>query len=164
MINILSITVLPFSLRFMYCHAWRVETTKACCVCVYSMCVEGGGGPGGVQTHRLITQDCRRSQRHCTLAASIQATTSEFCVKVITAWMQRYGEQTAEEGAGERWERRDTQLGTHTRAFHNKCRWDITRSPRSLPTCPSCFTVGAVYRGVNENKVDLIMMTFNGGG
>lgn len=69
------------------------------CVCVYTVSV--CGGLGGVQTHKLITQHCRRSQRHCTLAASIQAATTEFCVKVITASMQRYEEQTAKEGAGE---------------------------------------------------------------
>lgn len=78
-INILSISpVLPFRLCFMHCPQ-RVEPTKACCACVYStVCVCWGrvGGGGGVQTHRLITQHCHGSQRHCTLAASIQATTT----------------------------------------------------------------------------------------
>lgn len=92
-------------------HGGRRKQRHVVLVCVFAVCVcyrerwgkggeEGGGDGGGLQTHRLITQHCRRSQRHCTLAASIQATTTKFCVKVITAWMQRHEEHKAEEGAG----------------------------------------------------------------
>lgn len=68
--------------------------------------------------------------------------------------MRRYGEQTPEEGAIER------GFGVHdfTRTctpFRNKSTLNIT----DLSTCLPSFTVGAVYRGVNEKRSSFDYLT-----